>query len=352
MADLQEPSGVLDGSAGQQPVGLAGRHGEDDRVGVEGLPAARALGEGDLPAAVLPAGQGGGPGAGADADAGGLQGPAGQAVVQVAEGDAGPADVGGACAGEQPGAQHHRGQRQRDVAGAGVEGGHADQVPQCLDGARRLAVGGEPAAEVPLVEGRVVRVEPVQRGGRAAHPGAVGERQVRVGGEAAAEVERHGQRVAAQPAQPAARRPGDVDHGHVEAFLQRGERGAADAFQEPAVGGAAAQVDVLSVVHGQFAPPEGEGEAAEPGAALQQRDADAGVREGQRGGDAGQAPAHDDGVARGGGAGRGGAGHRAPSPAPSPDGAGRPVLRRARPSAGGRPPPVRPSSPRPIRKAS
>ncbi len=136
MPDLQEPSGVLEGAARQQAVGLAGRYGQDDGVGLERPRAARALGEGDLPAAVLPALQGGRPGAGEDLDARLLQCAAGQGVVELAERDAGPSDVGGARPGEQSGAQHHGGQGQRDVVGAGVEGGDTDEVPQCLYGAR------------------------------------------------------------------------------------------------------------------------------------------------------------------------------------------------------------------------
>ena len=172
--------------------------------------------------------------------------------MQFAERGAGPADVGGARLGEQPGLEDHRGQAQRGVPGGGVEGGHAHQVPQRLDGARRLAVAAQPAREVLRVQRRVQRVEPPQGERGAAHQGALGEREVRVGGEARGQVQRHRQGGAAQPAEPPPGPRGGVHHGYVQPPLERGERGGADPVQEPLVGGAAAQVDVLAVVDGQL----------------------------------------------------------------------------------------------------
>lgn len=52
---------------------------------------------------------------------------------------------------------------------------------------------------------------------------------------------------------------------------------------------------MLSVVHGQFAAPEGEGETAEPGPAFEQGDAHARVGERERGGHTGEAAPDDDG---------------------------------------------------------
>ncbi len=111
-------------------------------------------------------------------------------------------------------------------------------------------------------------------------------------------MQRHGQRVAPQSAEPAPLGPRDVQDGYVEPVLQRSQRRALDAVEEPAVGGAAAQVDVLSVVDGQLAALEGEGQSAESRPALQQGDAHSGVGERERGGDTGEPAAHHDGVAR------------------------------------------------------
>ena len=109
------------------------------------------------------------------------------------------------------------------------------------------------------------------------------------------QMQRHGQRVAAQPAEPPALGPRHVEHGHVEPVLQRRQRRALDAVEEPAVGGAAAQVDVLAVVDGQFAALEGEGEPAEARPAFEQGDAHSGVGERERGGDTGEPAADHDG---------------------------------------------------------
>lgn len=206
-----------------------------------------------------------------------------------------PADVGGARVGQQTGLEHHRGEPQRGVPRDRVESGDPDQVPQSLDGACRLTVSGQPVAEVLCVQGRVGEVEPLERERGPAHPGAFGEREVRIRGEAAPQMQRHGQRVAPQSAQPPPLGLGEVDDGHVEPVLQWRQRAALDAVEEPAVGGAAAQVHMLSVVDGQLAALEGEGQAAEPGPALEQGDAYARVGERERRGDTGEPAPDDDG---------------------------------------------------------
>ncbi|CAM5663511.1 hypothetical protein STENM223S_09746 [Streptomyces tendae] len=194
-------------------------------------------------------------------------GPAGRAVRPAGHGP-GPADVGRSGVGQQTGLEHHRGEPERGVARDRVEGGDADQVPQRLDGTRRLAVRGQPAAEVLGVQSRIGEVEPLERERGTPHRGAFGEGEVRIGREAAPQVQGHGQRVAPQPAEPAALGPRQVDHGYVEAVLHRRERRSADPVEEPPVGGAAAQVHVLAVVDGEVAALEGEGESAEPWASL------------------------------------------------------------------------------------
>ncbi len=114
---------------------------------------------------------------------------------------------------------------------------------------------------------------------------------MRIGGEAGGEVQRYGQRGAAQPAEPGSAGAGHVQDGDVQPVLERGQRGAVDAVEEPAVGGAAAQIDVLAVVDGQGAALEGEGEAAQSWAAFDESDAHARVGELKRRGDTGQSAA-------------------------------------------------------------
>jgi hypothetical protein len=132
----------------------------------------------------------------------------------------------------------------------------------------------------------------------------------------------NGQRAAADSAEaPPGFRLG-VENGHVETILQWRERGPVDAVEEPAVCGAAAQIHMLSVVHGELAALEGEGEPAEPWSAFEQGDPHPGVRQCERGRDSGQ-PAADHYGAGPFRAARGLRGlrllaHRAPSPAAVP----------------------------------
>ncbi|GGV06430.1 hypothetical protein GCM10010275_53030 [Streptomyces litmocidini] len=192
----------------------------------------------------------------------------------------------------------------------------------------------EPGGEVDAVERRVGGVELLQGERGPADGGALGEGEVRIRGEAAREVQRYGQVVAADPAEPGAAGVRDVEDGDVEAVLEGGEAGAADPVEEPAVGGAAAQVDVLAVVDGQVAPAEGEGEAAEPGPAFEQRDADAALGEPERGGDTGEPTPDDDGPGLRAPAGAGGRRGTGTGPGAGDGPGGR--ERRARTGAGGR----------------
>lgn len=234
--------------------------------------------------------------------------------MQVTERDVRPADVGRARVGQQTGLEHHRGEPQRGVARDRVEGGDPDQVPQGLDGTRRLTVRGQPAAEVLCVQARIGEVEPLERERGTPHPGPLGEREMRIGCEAAPQMQGHRQRVTPESAEPSAFGPGHVEYGHVEPILQRRQRRSLDAVEEPAVGGAAAQVDVLSVVDGQFAALEGEGEPAQAWSAFEQGDTHPGVGERERGGDTGEPTADHDGVPPG----LLPVGHRTPSPARTP----------------------------------
>ena len=87
-------------------------------------------------------------------------------------------------------------------------------------------------------------------------------------------------------------RPGSGgEHGDVEPVLERGVGGHAELVQQAAVGGAAAEVDVLAGVDDQAVAGEGAGRPAEPGPGLEQGDRRARLGERDRGGDPGQAAA-------------------------------------------------------------
>ncbi len=153
---------------------------------------------------------------------------------------------------------------------------------------------GEPTAEVDVVECGIVRVQPAECQCGPADARALDEREVRVGGKSGGEVERDREAVAAQSAEPGPRGPPHIENRHVQTVLQRGKTCAVDPVEEPPVGGAAAQIDVLTVVDRQLAAPEGEGEAAEPGPPFQQGHVKPGVGQAQGRGDAGEPAADDD----------------------------------------------------------
>jgi hypothetical protein len=211
--------------------------------------------------------------------------------VQFTQRDACPADVGRARVGQQTGLEHHRGEPERRVAGHRVEGGDPHEVPQCLDGTLRLTVRGQPAAEVLRVERRIGEVEPLERQSGTPDLGTLGERQMRISSEAARQMQWYGQCGTADSAEPPSRFALGVENGHIETILQGREFGSVDAVEEPAVRGAAAQIHMLAVVHGEPAALEGEGEPAQARPAFEQRHPHSGVGERERRRDTGEPPA-------------------------------------------------------------
>ena len=127
-------------------------------------------------------------------------------------------------------------------------------------------------------------------------------------------MQRAGQRGPAQPCPPSRRQ-----HGDVEPILQRHRPGHAEPGEQAAVGHATAQEHVLAVVDHQAAAAERGGRPAQAGPGLGQRDVGAGLTEGDRGGDAGQAATDHDDLA--------GRAHRAaPFPAAAPAPCGRTAI--------------------------
>ncbi len=119
----------------------------------------------------------------------------------------------------------------------------------------------------------VGRVEALEREGGADDAGALGGREMRIAGQAPGEVQRYGERGTAQPAEP---HPVGVQYGYVHTVLEGHQLRGADPLQQPGVGGAAAEMDMLAVVDGQLAgagvAAEGEDQPAEAGPALDQGD--------------------------------------------------------------------------------
>ncbi len=160
--------------------------------------------------------------------------------------------------------------------------------------ARPLTVLAQEGGERLRVERRVGEVGPAQRGECPPESQTVGEGEVVVADEAAGEVERGGKTVAAQPRDFCA---GSEDR-ELQAVLQAHRAGGADAVEERAVRGAAAQEDVLAVVEPQAPPPERPGGTTEAAAALEERHGCALVGEREGRAQPGEAAAHhDDAVA-------------------------------------------------------
>ncbi len=217
----------------------------------------------------------------------------GPVAVQDAQGHPGPADVPGIGPVEETGAEHHGGERERRVVGRQVEGRQRDEVPQHLDRLGPLSVRAEPVPERAVVETGVVEVEPSERQGRPGQPQPVAHTEVPVAGERTGEVQRGGQRRAGDDGPPASGR----EHRDLETLLQEHHVRGPDPVEQPPVGGAAPQKDVLAVVERPALAPERPGEAPELASALEKGDAGAAVGRLERGGDAGEAAPDDDDVA-------------------------------------------------------
>ena len=300
IGDVAEVRRLRASARGQRPGGqqrgdaVVG-HGDDDGVGVEPL-AVDHHGLDDARTAVaairLDA---------VDARAGAVPGrraprarARGGLGVQLRQRHPRPSDVGGGRVGQEAGLEDHRGERERGLVGVDVERRERDQVPQPSRSRRATARRRQPLAEGDRVERGIGWVEPLERERGAAQPDPVPHREMRVPEERPAEVQRRRERVAAEVRDPATRR----DHGDVEPVLQHDPIGRPDPVEEAAVGRAATQEHVLTVVEVQTVVVEGPRGAAEPRPALEQRHLGAAVGAGERGGEPGEPTADDDDPSR------------------------------------------------------
>ena len=218
----------------------------------------------------------------------GQQGGAGVAV-QFAQGEGGDADVGGVVLAQQAGLDHGGGQREGRVVARDVQGRDGEQVPQGPAGALALATGRQPVTEALLVDPGTGRVDEAHGQSGPCHAGPFGQRKKGVPAQGGQHMQGARQRGPAEPPAPRGRAGGQ--HAHVEAVLDRGVLGHAEPAEQVAVGGAAAQEDVLAGVDGQAVAAERAGRAAQPGPGLEQGDRRARLGERDRGGDPGQAAA-------------------------------------------------------------
>ena len=230
--------------------------------------------------------------------------------MQLAQGQGGDADVGGVFLAEQAGLDHGGGQGQGRVVAGDVQGRDGEQVPQGPAGAVALTPGRQPVTKALLVDPRSGRVDAAHSEGGSCHAGPFSQRKKGVPAEGRQHMQGARQRGPAEPSPaggqggrpPRASRAGGRprgasragsggQHGDVEPVLDGGMGGHAERVQQAAVGGAAAEVDVLAGVDDEAVAGEGAGRPAQPGPGLEQRDRRARLGERDRGGDAGQAAA-------------------------------------------------------------
>ena len=282
-AQLLHP--LADGALGQQPRRPHVRHCQHGRVGLQRAGVAVHGHTAGGPWREIA-----GTGAGAHLHAGVAERALGGVAVQVGERHACVAHVARVGARQQPGLEDHRGERKRGLSGGQVERGQGDQVPEGVHRRRTLAPLLEPVAEAHVVECPVLEIE-AREGERHAHGAQpLGGRQEGVGGKRGRQMQGGLQAVAAELPTGAVR----GQHRDREPLLQHRVALHAEPAQQRPVVGAAAQEDVLAVVHLEVAALERVGGAAEPRAHLQQRDPHAGICQVEGGRDAGQAAAHHD----------------------------------------------------------
>ncbi len=169
---------------------------------------------------------------------------------------------------EQSGPEHLRGEGQRGVVGREVQRGRRDQPPQPLDQRVALPVAAQEPAEALPVQRGVGAGQHAQRERAPRRADAVQRAQHAVGGERRRQVRRR--RDAGRAAQVRRPRSGR-QHRNVQVRLQRGAGGRVDALEQPPVGAAAAQEDVLAVVDRELAAAERERGTAQARASLEQR---------------------------------------------------------------------------------
>ena len=200
-------------------------------------------------------------------------------AVQLLQRHGRDADVRGVGGVEHPGAKDERRKRERRLRRGEVERRNGDQVPELGERRLRLAVVAEPVAERPLVERRVSGIELPQRGGRAQRARTLAPIEEGVAEQRRHEVERRREWSAVQECG----RLSLAQDRDAQAGLDRYEVLDAEPREKSAIGGAAAQQDVLTVVDPVVVPLHGVRGAAEARARLEQRDVGAVVRELERG---------------------------------------------------------------------
>ena len=189
---------------------------------------------------------------------------------------------------EQPGSEHLRRQRQAGLFCRDVQRRQAEQVPEVANSSLGLPGVPQPRPERPLVQRAVGRIQAPQRQRSTNQVRLLRSRQEWIPGEGRPQMERCRKPGPAEPGGPAPRR----DHRDVHLRLQPCQVAHPEPVEEAAVGGAAAQEDVLAGVDRQALPDERRSGAAQPGLRFEQRHRRSGVGAGDGGGEAGQAPAH------------------------------------------------------------
>ena len=179
-----------------------------------------------------------------DANARALERRRRRVAVQLLQRHGRDADVARVGRVEEPRAEDHRRERERSLRGGQVERRERDQVPELRDGGVGLLVRAEPFAERPRVERLVGGIELAERGGAAERVDAVAEC------EAASSAGAWGRDAAGRERRAAQerRRLAFAQHGDAQPRLDRNEVLDPEPCEEAAVGRAAAQKHVLSVV--------------------------------------------------------------------------------------------------------
>ena len=212
-------------------------------------------------------------------------------AVQRRRAARGPADVGGVGVGRAARSEDLRGEGQRRLAAGRLSVGRAIRSQSAVDGRGHWPWAASQSPKREVVERRVVGVEPAQRAGPPARPTtARGRCRWRYRSERRPDGGAPAARARAHRARPGA--PGATT-GMSRRSWSVTPSDAPMRARKSAVGGAAAQEHVLAVVEPGADALERPGEAAETGAALEQRDRGAGVGAAQRGGDAGEAATDD-----------------------------------------------------------
>jgi hypothetical protein len=217
-----------------------------------------------------------------------LEPPRSRVRVELRERDVRVTDVCGVALGEEAHLEDGAGKRERGLGGRQVDRREREQVPEPVDRVRRLVALGQPVSERAAIDVFAVEVEvrEPQPGGRRSR--ALARSQSGEAGKRAAQMERSGQRAATEVEDA----PAGADERDREPVLEHDVARDADAGEEVAVGGAAAEEDVLAVVEPEPVTLDREGRAAEPRAGFEERHLRPALGALERSGEAGE-PASD-----------------------------------------------------------